>query len=154
MLRSNHDLMIEQEIDGEPHWTIVRLRDTNEDDDGNIEGSWRATSQSYNDKEPYFTSSSKEYWYWKWTGPHVGTIEIGVKMGRASHREDEKEIFQVLITLYRARRTAGSRWEVTGVIRKGSGELSYPVGAGTLTYNVGNDFVKGDILWSVTRYEH
>ncbi len=155
MLRNNHDLMIEQDIGSETHWTVIRLRDSNENTNtGTLEGSWRITNQSYNDKEPYFTSSSKEYWYWKWKGPHAGTLEIGVKMGRASYREDEKEVFQVLISLDRVRRTADSRWEVDGVIKRGSGELSYKVGTGTLTYNVGSDFVKGGIIWSVTRYEH
>jgi hypothetical protein len=137
--------MIEQDVDGENHWTVIKLADKNEDTDSStITGTWRATSQSHNDKEPYFTSSNPEYWFWQWTGPHAGTMEIGVKTGRASHREDEKEVFQVLIKLDRIRRTAGSKWEIGSVMKPGTG---------TLTYNVGNDFRKGDIHWSPNRYD-
>jgi transposase-like protein len=65
-------------------------------------------------------------------------------MGRGSHREDEKVSITFLITLTMARRTAGSQFEVASVLKNAPG---------TLTYNVGNDFVKGEILWSMVSYD-
>jgi hypothetical protein len=146
MLRSDHRIMIEQNVDGENHWTTIRLIDKQESKDGSsVTGSWKHTSESYNDEEITFTSAHPQYLYWEWKGgPHGGNFSIGVKMGRASHKAGEDEIFQVLITLDLAKRMANGAFRVGSVLGNGSGRL---------TYDVNPHFKKGDITWTVVRYE-
>lgn len=143
MLRSDHRIMIEQ--GEESHYAVLRLLDKQETQDGSlVTGIWKHTSETYNDTEIKFTSDNPQYFYWEWRGPHSGTLSLGVKMGRASHRDDEKEIFQILITLYQVRRTAMGYFEIASVIKPGAGKL---------TYNVNPHFTAGDILWTPVRYE-
>jgi hypothetical protein len=145
-LRQDHRIMISQLVNGEDHWTTVRLMDKSESADGrSVTGQWRHTDQSYNDKEIKFTSDHPEYLYWEFSQPnaHGGVLKIGSKMGRASHKEGEDTIFQVLITLYNVKRQAGGRFAVGGVLDEGAGKL---------TYNVDPHFEKGDITWTVVRY--
>ncbi len=146
-----HTIMIEQKVNDEDHYHNIFLIDRNESStDALVSGSWRVSDQGYNDKEPVFTSDNPQYWYWEWRGPHSGSIQIGTKMGRASHKEGEDEIFQVLITLRNARRTAGSRFEPITTIT--DPKTDQKIGSGFLTYNAGNDYVKGEILWRVLSY--
>ena len=70
MLRQDHELMIEQPVDGETHWTIIKLIDKSEGFNGHRDwntgpkttGIWRTTRQSHNDSQPVFTSDNPEYW--------------------------------------------------------------------------------------------
>ncbi len=146
MLRNDHRIMIEQNVDGETHWTTIRLIDKLESKDGkSVTGSWKHTSDSYNDQEIKFTSDNPQYLYWEWNGgPHGGDFSIGSKMGRASHKAGEDEIFQVLITLDFAKRMADGAFKVASVLGNGSGKLKY---------NVNPHFKAGDITWTVVRYE-
>ena len=92
-----------------------------------------------------FTSDSPEYLYWEWKGgPQGGNFAIGSKMGRASHKAGEDEIFQVLITLDFAKRMANGAFKVGSVLGDGSGRF---------TYNVNPHFTKGDITGTMVRYE-
>lgn len=147
MLRSDHRIMISQNVDGADHWTTIRLSDKTEAKDGtSVTGTWRHTAESYNDTEIQFTSDNPQYLYWEWNGgPHGGDMTIGSKMGRASHKAGEDEMFQVLITLHYAKRQANGYFAVGSVLPEGSGEL---------TYNVNPHFQKGPITWTVVRYEH
>jgi hypothetical protein len=146
MLRNDHRLMIEQNVDGETHWTTIRLIDKLESKDGkSVTGSWKHTSDSYNDKEILFTSDNPQYLYWEWNGgPQGGDFSIGSKMGRASHKAGEDEIFQVLITLDFAKRMADGAFKLASERGNGSGKLKY---------NVNPHFKAGEITWTVVRYE-
>jgi hypothetical protein len=138
--------MISQNVDGEDHWTTIRLMDKTESADGkSVTGTWRHTNQSYNDEEIKFTSDSPEHLYYEWNGgAHGGNLSIGGKMGRASHKAGEDEIFQVLIFLDYVRRLANGSFKVGSVLNEGTGRL---------TYNVNPHFKAGDITWTATRYE-
>lgn len=142
-LRQDHQLIISQ--GEESHYTSLKLLDKTESDDGRfIAGKWKHTDQSYNDQVILFTSASAEHLYWEWKGgPQGGDLQIGVKMGRASHKEGEDEIFQVLINLFFAKRLAGGYFKVGSVLGEGAGKL---------TYDVNPHFKKGDITWTVVRY--
>lgn len=142
MLRQDHKIMITQN----KSWTTLKLKDKEEFKGvvSVVRGTWSHTSESYNDQEIKFTSDNPQYYYWEWVGAHVGVLSIGSKMGRASHREDEKEIFQVLIALYGVIRAESGKFEV---IAGSNGE-----GIGNLTYNVNPHFEKGNIFWTPTRY--
>ncbi len=142
-LRQDHRIMISQ--GEESHYAVIRLIDKSESDDGRlVTGKWKHTSDSYNDQEILFTSDNPEYLYWEWRGgPQGGDLQIGSKMGRASHKAGEDEIFQVLITLYLAKRLAGGYFKVGSVLGEGAGKL---------TYDVNPHFKKGDITWTVVRY--
>ncbi len=146
MLRSDHRIMISQDVHGEDHWTTIRLADKIETKDGtSITGTWKPSADSYNNAEIKFTSDNPQYLYWEWSGgPHGGDLSIGSKMGRASYKEGEDTYFQVLITLRFIKRQANGTWKVGSVL---------PDGAGELTYRVDPDFEKGAITWEVVRYE-
>jgi len=146
MLRNDHQIMIEQDVDGENHWTVIRLTDKSESRDGKlITGTWKHTSDSYNDKEIKFTSDHPQYLSWEWRGgAHGGDLSIGSKMGRASHKAGEDEIFSVMILLKLVRREACGTFKVGSVLK---------TGAGNLTNGVNPHFNKGAIEWSVNRYE-
>ena len=144
MLRNDHKIMISQTVDGGPHWATIKLSDKQELNYGTmVTGSWKHTSGSHDNSLITFTSDNPQYYYYVWIGgPQGGTLQIGSKMGRASHKAGEDEIFQVLITCVMIRRDAN------GYFRAGSsGE-----GDGLLTYNVNPHFTKGAMRWSVVTY--
>jgi hypothetical protein len=148
MLRTDHYFMMSQKTgDGADHWTTIRLIDKSEAKDGSlITGVWKHTDKSYSDREIKFTSDNPQYLYFEWKGgPQGGDLQIGSKMGRASHKAGEDETFQVLITLLDVKRIPAGKFKLGSA----DGE-----GTGTLAYNVEPHFKKGDITWMVVRYEH
>ncbi len=156
MLRRDHEIMLEQEDKS----ANIILIDKQEMPDGSlVSGTWKSSYSremgvwnTYNDKEVVFTSVNPQYYYWEWRGPHQADINIGVKMGRASHKEGEDEIFQVLITLYNARRLATGKFEAGTLLRKKFAGYEVPLGGGRLMNNVGSDFTAGSINWTMTSY--
>ncbi len=62
MLRSDHRIMISQDVHGEDHWTTIRLADKIETKDGtSITGTWKPSADSYNNAEIKFTSDNPQY---------------------------------------------------------------------------------------------
>lgn len=140
-LRNDHAIMIIQN----DHWTTIRLNDRDEESSTVVTGRWKHTSQSHNDEEIKFTSDNPKYLYWEWKGGDPGGIlYIGSKMGRASHKAGEEEIFQILITLSGVKRFADGKFKVASSGDEGSGKLKY---------DVNPHFKAGAITWSVVRYE-
>jgi hypothetical protein len=136
--------MISQRVDGQLHWTTVQLRETTQAVHGTlIAGSWKHTNGSHDGSLIKFTSDNEQYLYWLYNGgPNGGVLQIGSKMGRASHKAGEDEIFHVFIRCFMMRRDAQGHFH-------GSGDHD---GEGLLTYNVNPHFVKGAFGWSVVRY--
>src|ERR1041385_3830431 len=96
MLRNDHRIMIQQNVEGSDHWTIIRLNDLNEYWDGAtkyVTGTWKHTRESYNDSLIEFTSDNPRHLTFTWIGgPQGGILNIGSTMDRASHRADETEV--------------------------------------------------------------
>ena len=64
MIRNDHRLMIEQNVDGESHWTTIRLMDKEESKDGkSVTGSWKPTDESYNVNPHFRPETSHGRWY-------------------------------------------------------------------------------------------
>lgn len=127
------------------NYTILKLRDKQEVPSSfvpSVNGTWRHTDESYRDAEIKFTSDNPEYLYWEFR-QLSRLLLIGSKMGRASHKAGEDEIFQVLITLFGVMRLGDDRF------KPASGDE----GEGLLAYRVGDDFSAGKIAWSVN-YMH
>ena len=145
MLRSDHQVMISQTIDGASHWTVIKLADKQELFGGRmVQGTWRHTDKSHDESSIKFTSDNPQYLFWQWVGgPQGGLLQIGSRMGRASHKAGEDSIFQVLMTLSTVKRDANGYFHVPG---------SNGDGTGLLTYNVNPYFKSGAIEFSVIRY--
>ena len=136
------NIKISQQVEEEEHWAIIVLNNKTKSSDGKlVTGSWRHTNQSYTGQQVKFTSVHPDHLYWEWRGDaRGGVVSIGSKMGRASHKAGETEIFDVYITLNYAKLLAGARIAVNGPL---------DFGAGRLTNNAKPHFEKGEITWTV-----
>ena len=67
--RSDHQLMIEQKVDGKNTWAVILLLDKDEIvPNAFVTGLWKQTNDSYNDEEIKFTSAHPQYLYFEWEG--------------------------------------------------------------------------------------
>src|SRR5438105_718869 len=99
--RADHRIMISQQFDGVDHYTPIRLRERTvegEDENNFTSGIWKHTDESYNGEEIKFTSDHPKYLYWEWKSTDPGgSLNIGTKMGRASHKTGEEgQVFDTL----------------------------------------------------------
>lgn len=144
MLRNDHRLMIQQYFNGIDHWTMIKLIDLQEgwnESAKYVTGTWKHTSDSYNNKQIMFTHDHPRHLHFTWIGgAWGGVLNIGSKMGRGSHRADETEIITNYIRLYNIQRMANGEFKVGGVLGSGVGDLRY---------NANSDFNAGDISWTI-----
>jgi hypothetical protein len=146
----DHRILISQKINGQDRWTILLLREHSASLDGRlIAGRWTPTTHSYNGDQIKLTSDHVNYLFWEFRQPNArgGSILIGSRMARASHHADQKDFFQVLVTLYAVKRIAGRKFSNGSVL---AGLLAG--GAGALTYKVDPHFEKGHISWEMGAY--
>jgi hypothetical protein len=139
---AEQNIKINQDVEGEKHWSIIVLNNKTKSSDGKlVTGSWRHTNQSYKGEQVKFTDDHPDHLYWEWRGDaRGGVVSIGSKMGRASHKAGETEIFDVYIILNYAKVLAGGRIAITG---------GFDFGAGRLNQNRNPHFTKGEITWNV-----
>lgn len=149
MLRHDHKLMIEQDT----AYAVISLRDKSETVGKKATGTWKKkTSDTLDDKEIAFTSSSDEYLRWSWDATAPGMLVIGVEsdQSKSSHKTGDGKWLQVLISLSGVKRDASGRFAVAGdEANQGSSDKT---GKGKLTYQ-NRLFKAGDIRWSMVRYE-
>ncbi|HMO81400.1 MAG TPA: hypothetical protein PKD24_11475 [Pyrinomonadaceae bacterium] len=146
-MKQNHEIVIEQDVNGNRHWATIKLSDREEgwaEGSRVVTGNWKATSNSYANQLIAFTSSSREYLGFTWIGGAWGGIlNIGVHGNRGSHKAGEELLVQNLIVLDNVQRTANGEFKVGGV-------LGY--GVGSLQYNINPHFTAGNISWTLGPY--
>jgi len=152
MARQDHQIMISQSVDGEPHYAVLKLRDTKVVQGRSADGTWRHGDNYFDEPgKELFTGDSKEHLQWEWKASDPGgSLSIGSRStSQSSHKEGEGPYFQVLIFLNDAKRMADDRFKVASSGEEGKGKLIYNVSKPGGGYH----FKAGAIEWSVVRYE-
>ena len=139
-MANTNRIRIKQMVENELHWATLTLVDNAGAGGGTVSGKWMHTSDTYTGKVIEFCSDAAEYLYFWWEGDaSQGTLKIGTKTGRASHKEEEAGKFDtVYLTLTKAVRSSA------GLFR---GNTPLKVGDGTFTYGTRPHFVQGDFVW-------
>ncbi len=145
-----HKIMIEQGSGEKSAWKTLKLSEREAAEGKSASGKWThfdnsGDSDSDSSNKIRFTSAHNDHLYWQWSSTAPSVMTIGVKMARASHRSDEKEDYQILITLNNVSRSSNGQFGGAG--KNGAGS-----GSGLLTYDVNPHFKKGAIEWTVVRY--
>ena len=143
---AEQEIRISQQVEEKDHWTVIVLNGRTKSSDGKlVTGSWRHTNRSYTGSQVKLTDDHPDHLYWEWRGDARGGVaSIGSKMGRASHKAGETEIFDVYITLQYAKLLAGGKIAVSGAL---------DFGPGNLPNNRRPHFEKGEITWTAEEDE-